>query len=157
MEQLHVGDMNTAEQLNEIHQREEFWLNYKMPVEESLLYHSAMYDRGNIVTAERDGKVVGYFEVWKINFEQFGRLFCRVPFSGFQEDVQSGNIAYVANVWIAKDYRNGSVVRELKKKFFEATWMCDYFVGQALRKTASQPVKVFKKEDLVSSFYKQGV
>lgn len=149
--------MNTVEQLNEIHQTHEWWNTRKMPLEESLLYHSEMYDRGNIVIAERDGKVIGYFEVWKITFEQFGKLICHVPFSAFQENVQDGNIAYVANVWIHKDYRKGEVVKELKKKFFEATWMCDYFVGQALRKTSSQPVKVFKKEDLVSRGYKQGV
>ena len=146
--------MNTIEQLNDIHQKEEFWLKKKMPEEESLRYHSTMHERGNIVTAERDGKVVGYFEVWKINFEQWGRIVCHAPISGYLEDVQSGNIAYVANVWIDKAYRQGSVVKELKKKFFETTYMCDYFVGQALRKTASQPVKVFKKEDLVSRFYK---
>lgn len=139
---------NIVVQLVDIYNEYEWWQKNKMPYEEAVKYHTKMFEQGNIQVYEVLGKILGYVESWAINFEQWGRIVCHAPFCSYSEDVNSGNIAYVANVWVHPNYRNGAVIAYLKKKFFEKNWMCEYFVGDALRKK-TQPIKVFSKQDLL--------
>lgn len=96
---------------------------------------------------EEDGKIVGYCESWRLNYEQLGRLLCGVHFSPIHEDINSGNIAYVANVVIHPNYRKTSVLKILKSKFVELNNMCEHFVGHAIRKK-HQPFKAFKRHEI---------
>lgn len=103
--------------------------------------------KGRIIICEFDDKIVGYVETWRITFEQFGRLICKAPFLLDREDIEHGNICYLANTAIHPDYRNSFVVKYLKEKFFEQNSDAEYFVGEALRKK-HQPIKVFKNRKL---------
>lgn len=144
-----------VDQLIKIYYDEEYWHNKKLPHDEAVKYHMKMLRDGNIVYYEELGVVLGYYEVWRITFEQFGRLICKVPFSSYQENVKDGNIAYVANVWVDKKFRRGNVIRLLKFQFFNQNRHCEYFVGEALRKK-TQPVKVFTRADLISDLFNKG-
>lgn len=143
-------------QLLDVYYLEEPWQKNKMPVEEARKYHSNLLDSGNISYYEENEEVLGYVEYWKINYEQFGRIICGEPFSAYLEDVNSGNIAYVANTWIKEDERRGRVVRILKLMFYKNCCSCDYYVGEARRKRTGL-IKVFKREDLQSRLFKRGV
>jgi hypothetical protein len=147
---------NIIEQLNKIYYNEEYWHTSKLSEEEATKYHSKLLDKGNILLCQELGVVLGYVEVWRINFEQFGRLICKEKFSAYLEDVSKGNIAYVANVWVDPKFRNSSVIKTLKLLFFKHNYMCEYFVGEALRKS-TQPIKVFKKDSLSSKLFKEGL
>jgi hypothetical protein len=116
-------------------------------------YCKSMLDRRRIITYEQKGIVLGYFEVWFINFEQFGRLICHDNFNQLEENISQGNIAYVANTWIHPDFRNGVVYKILRNRFFAKCKHCDYYCGVALRKK-TQPVKVYRVKDLVNKLYK---
>ena len=142
-------------QLVDIYFNEEWWHTTKMPPEQAFNYHQTMLDKGIIQICEQAGIVLGYIEVWKINFEQFGKLICHAPFKAIDEDVISGNIAYLANTFIKKEYRKSYVKKVLKLKFFSYTHNCQYYVGNALRKS-TQPVKVFCKDNLQSKLFLEG-
>lgn len=151
-----LEQIDIAEQLTNIYFREEWWQSHSMPYEEAIKYHTKLYNQGNIVVYQEDDKVIGYLEVWRINFEQFGKLVCHEHFSAYHEEINRGNIAYVANTWIQPDKRGGYVYKSLRNLFFRNNFMCNYYVGQALRKK-TQPIKVFKKSDLSSKLFKTGV
>ena len=116
-------------------------------------YHNAMLAKGAIITYLVDGVVLGYFEVWRINYHQFGRLICHDNWNQLDEDITTGNLAYVANTWIHPDFRQGAVYKVLRNRFFAMCNKCEYYCGSALRKR-TQPIKVFKVKDLVNKLYK---
>ena len=139
--------MSIAEQLTEIYLKYETWHKNKLSEEEANIYHDTLLNKGNIIVV-RDGEtVVGYTEFWRLTYEQFGRIICGEPFSATHEDVQTGQIAYVANTFVKKEYRKGQVIRMLKDRFFEANTLCTHFCGEARRKSCA-PVKVFKRNQI---------
>ena len=146
---------SVVEQLVDVYFKEETWHKNKLDHEEAIKYHTRMLDNGNIICYLEDDKLLGYVEFWRINYEQFGRLVCHAPFSGYLEDVTSGNIAYVANTWIHKDHRFTNVYKEMKKLFFKENSHCDYYVGEAIRKKTGL-IKVFAKANLKSRLFKKG-
>ena len=154
-----MGDTNFVtiiDQLVRIYETEEPWHTTRMSHEEAVKYHQKLYDDGCIIVYHELGVVLGYIEVWRLSFEQLGRCVCRHPFSAYLEDVKSGNIAYVANVWVDEKFRRGSVMKMIKHLFFAAHHDAEYFVGEALRKK-TQPVKAFKRDELRSEFVTKGV
>ena len=126
----------------------------KIP-EDITAYHRRMYDNGNITICMSGEFVLGYIEVWRVNFEQWGRLVCHAPFDIYEENITDGNIAIVSNMFIRPEFRNGKVYKKLRNDFFKQNSHCDYYVGEALRKK-SQPIKVFKRENLSSKLFKTG-
>jgi hypothetical protein len=145
---------NIINQLVKIYYTEEYWQKNLMSKEEAYRYHEKRYCDGNIICYIENEKVLGYYEAWRVNFEQWGRMVCH-ELIGFNEDVISGNICVVNNVWIDKDYRRGKVFKTLMRDFYKRHHNCDYYVGHALRKK-TQPIKVFKKEDLKSNLFIKG-
>lgn len=142
---------NIIEQLTNIYYTQEWWQKNKLPFEEAVKYHARLFEKGRIIVYEEEGKVLGYVESWRINYEQFGRIICHNGFSAYLENVNDGNICYVANCWIHPEWRGGNVYKALRLKFFQQNHTCDYFVGEALRKK-TQPVKVFKRTDISMRF-----
>jgi len=150
-----VKTEDIIKQLVDAYYKNEYWHKTRMPYTEAVRYHNKLFTQGNIVIYEELGIILGYYEVWRINFEQFGRIICREHFSSFWEDVDSGNVAYVANAWIDKDFRKGRVANYLIKQFFKQNHHCTHYCGSALRKK-TQPIKVFKKSELSSKLFKGG-
>lgn len=145
---------SVVENLNDIYFSHEDWQGEKLSSDEITKYHEALIQKGRISVYAPAGKVLGYVESWRINFEQFGRLVCGETISAYLEDVETGPIAYCANVWVDPEWRQTSVIKFLRTEFFRSNFQCQYFVGHALRK-GTQPIKVFKRNDrLVQRFIK---
>lgn len=143
------------DQLADIYFREEWWQSHQMNREQIKTYSKKMIEQGNLIYYEDAGKILGYCEFWKINFEQFGRIICHEKFLPYFEDVEHGQICYVANVWIDKNHRNTGVFKVLMHLFYKLNHHCEYYVGEAFRKKTA-PVKVFKKADLKSKLFREG-
>lgn len=150
-----MNDEKIIEQLNDFYFENETWHQKKLSRIEAYKYHAQLLSTGNIITVTSDNILCGYVELWKVNFEQWGRIVCGEPFSAVCEDVQTGWIAVVGNTYISPDYRDSSVAKQLRDRFFEVTKECRFFVGEAKRKKAGY-IKVFKKEDIMR-FNKVGV
>jgi hypothetical protein len=163
-----MDNISVLSQLFDIYQTQEWWHKKKLGKEDFFRYTDKLLRSGNIffvvdgVSPTPDGtpRVVGYTEVWKIDYAQFGRLICGEDIKASEEDTQTGKLAYVANVWIDEAYRVGfgefikvSVVKTMRRMYYEFTADVEYHCGQALRKTQSQPVKVFKAKLLKGEKY----
>ena len=100
-------------------------------------------NKGRIITVSFAGELLGYVESWRINYEQLGRLVCHQSFDISIEDIEHGDICYLANTTIHPDHKKGWVGKLLTIRFFEQNHGAKYFLGEALRKK-TQPWKVFE-------------
>lgn len=141
-----------SELLENCYRTEQPWQEQLMSKEDAISYFEAMIKRGNIISLQDNGILLGYVEVWRINFEQFGRLVCKAPFYTLEESTEYGPICFVANVWIKPDFRRGMVFKALEAIFFKMNNKCEYYCGFAWRKK-TRPVKVFKREALTSELF----
>lgn len=134
------------DQLVEVYLNEETWHQTKLPKKEAWIYFATAVQKGRILARTDGDRLLGYVESWRISFDQFGRLLCQLPFDIGIEDIEHGNICYVANIFVRKEHRRGDVFAWLKHEFFKQNIGCEYLVGEALRKK-TQPVKVFKMQE----------
>lgn len=141
--------MSLIEQLVHIYLDKETTHEKKLSAIESWKYFDKLLSQGSIITVSDGDTLLGYLEVWRLSFEQFGRIICHEPFSAVHEDICTGQIAYVGDVYILESHRNSNVTKMLRDRFFELSQECTHFVGEAKRKRSS-PVKVFKRENITS-------
>src|SRR5207249_1120932 len=108
----------------------------KLSNEEALAYYKVAIKKGRIITYIDSGELTGYVESWAINFDQFGRILCRLPFNIKTEDIQNGNICYIEATWIRESERGfGKQIQQyLTQQLFEHNFNCEFFVGEAMRK-----------------------
>lgn len=132
---------NLAEQLTFIYEQVETWHKIRLSTADANVYHERLLMQGNIVTIVEDGVLKGYIEVWKINFEQLGRLLCGISVYVYDENITDGNIAYINNGWIAEDYQNTDMARKLEAKFTEQFKDCIYVARK--RQKYSEAFKVY--------------
>lgn len=135
-----------VQQLVDIYYEEE-WHKERLSRQEAFKYHDKLLSSGNIITVSDRNILCGYVEYWRLTYEQFGRIISREPFSAMHEDVQTGQVAYVANTYIKTEYRRTTCSTQLRDRFFEINQGCTHYCGTALRKR-SQPIKVFKMEKI---------
>jgi hypothetical protein len=147
---------NPVEQIIDIYSSNEFWWVEEKAAKDSLRsYIWQLVDRGNIFWAVNEGKVVGVCETWKIDFQTLGKLVCKINDAIEYTNTTDGIIAFVVNVWIDKECRQGRVFREMKKEWYKRFHECAYYVGHAQRKSLGM-YKAFKVSDLKSSLFKIG-
>ena len=146
--------MDIIDQLYLVYLEEEWWDEPKVARHEIDAYHRILLKRGNIIYEMNSDKLIGYMEVLKINFDQFGRLVCKAEFNHIDEDTTSGTVAVVQSTWIDKEFRNTDVIKNIRNRVYEFTKDCWYFTGIALRKK-TQPIKVFKRKN-IEDFIKNG-
>lgn len=141
--------MSIVEQLVKVYFEEEWWHKTRMTNEEAYEYHTKMLEKGRIIPLQYGDLLIGYVESWRVTFEQFGKIVCGVNFSAFHENVETGNVCYLANAWIRKEYRHGDTYKHLKQLFFEQNFACEYFCGEARRKSCA-PLKVFTRKAFIA-------
>lgn len=114
-------------------------------------YFEVLIIKNRLTTYERGNQLLGYVETWRINFEQFGRILCGCRFAIAPEDINNGNICYVANTTIDPEERFTEVYKHLRRKLFTDNHDAEFFGGIARRKK-HQPVKVFKRTEFIKNY-----
>ena len=121
---------NILNQLVRIYYEEENWHTNKLPKEEAIKYHKEILDRGKIIfCADNSGVVNAYVEWWNLNHKQLKKVMFGKIHIG-EDNIDEGDICYVANVWVDEKYRNGELFEKMKKKLFELNRHCSYFLGE---------------------------
>lgn len=143
------------DQLTEIYLIKEKWHKHKLSKEESDEYHERLLVQGNIITYVRNGELLGYLEFWRINFEQLGRVICNREFFVFEEDILNGNIAYIANMWINPEDRNGVIFDMLSAMFLSRNKDAELFCAFKIIKH-NRPFQVYTRQELIK-LYNKGV
>lgn len=141
-------------ELLRVYYEEETWHKNKLSKEEAIKYHNRLIEKDAIIYRFCEGRLLGYLEVWRLDFAKFGRLICEGTLSAYLEDIEHGNIAYLANIWIDKKFRNSNMIRDFRTEFFVKYADCDYFVGES-RTKKSAPIKVFKRQEYYDKYLKR--
>ena len=141
--------MDLVTELCKVYENED-WHSIRLSDEEARRYHEHGLQNGSILCATEDGVLKGYLEIWKLSFEQLGRVLCGEPFSPMQEEVFHGPVAYLANIWIKSDERDGRIMKILRLKFFGHTTECKFITGH-LTKRLHAPFQIFKRGRIMST------
>ena len=139
------------EELLRIYYEEENWHTIKLTPELAEKYHRTLLGLERLLYYSSGNKIYGYVESWLINYTQLGRIVCKDYFDPCAENTTSGNICYVANVWVDKCPQKENIKKILKLRFFKQNYMCEYIVGDKINKKC-QPIKVFKKQEYYDKF-----
>lgn len=118
-----------VEQLCDTYYLDETWHHKRMNPEDAYAYHLHHIENGSIRVYQEMGVVLGYYQLFKVNKEQAQRLVAKLPFNENIEDIKSGNIAYVHNLWVDKAFRKGRIFREMLKMWREDTKDCTMTMG----------------------------
>lgn len=143
------------EQITFIYLNLETWHKHKLPEAEANAYHERLLLSGNILTYVIDGMLIGYVEYWRINTEQLGRIIIGQPILTDTEDINSGPIAYINNMFILEDHRGGEVFEVLASMFLVKNSDAETFVACRNLKH-HKPVQVYTRADLIR-LYTKGV
>lgn len=148
--------MDIIKQLNEFYYKYDRFQGEELLNEKDIThYHETALEKGTIAIAlSESGKLLGYVEMWRISFEQFGRILCCAPFSIYSEDLEHGNICLVRNVTIHPEWRRSWVLPFLRNELFIRNIDAEYFVGEAKRKKTGL-VKTFTKQEAYAKWAKE--
>lgn len=133
---------SVAEQLVDIYYSQEWWIRSRMHPDKALDYHYRQLEKGAIRIIMELGVVLGYYQLWKLTQEQVNRILDGKPFDENAEDITHGDIAYLANLYIDKSFRKGSVFKRLHKMFKEDTKDCTHVAG--VEQKYRERIKLFK-------------
>jgi len=146
--------MKLVDELVRIYLNEETWHQTKLSEAEAKAYYEVALTKGRVLAYQsEDGELLGYVESWLIDFGQFGRILCHLPFDISREDIQSGPICYVAGTWIKPSERGfkATIFKYLVSQFFRQNFHAEFFVGEARRKKTA-PLKVLKRTEAIKKY-----
>ncbi len=118
-------------------------------------YHRYILSQDAIRYVFEGERLLGYVAYYRINYEQLGRLVCQLPFNALSEDIVSGNILYLIDVTIDPEFRGKEVWKLLRDALFEKNADCEFFIGHAIYKKRSQPIRVFKQTEIMKKYQKE--
>ena len=118
-----------AEQLCDIYYTQEDWHTHKMKLEDAKKYHRKLLGTENIIYYDEGGKLLGYCEYWILTPEQFDRIKEGKYFSAYWEEIASGDIVYIANLWIQTKVRRSKVFKILQTMLYAHTKNCSHIAG----------------------------
>ena len=150
-----LASLDILSELKRFYKTIDIQSEHPMSDEQIDIYHQYIIDKKAIRFIATEERLVAYVVFYKINYEQFGRLVCQLPFSALSEDIVSGNICYCMDVTIDPEFRNTEVMKLLKNLFFEAACGCEHFVGHAIYKKRSQPIRVFRGAEILKKYSKE--
>jgi hypothetical protein len=121
-------------------------------------YHERLLDCDSIRTVfTPTGRLMGYVAYYRLDFDQLGRIICQIPFNALNENIDWGPICYLIDVTIDPEFRHTDVYKTLKLQFFQKNYNAQYFIGHAIYKKRSQPIRVFKRTEFMNKYIKEAV
>ena len=85
---------------------------------QSTKYFTRALKDGSIYYKVFKKRIIAYVEVWRLSFRQLEKLTLKT-FDYYNEDICSGDICYVADLYIDPDFRHTGMIREMKKELFD--------------------------------------
>jgi len=121
-------------------------------------YFIALDHRRNlIVEIDYEFDIIGFIELWRINYEQLGRILVHGMIDARKEDTENGNICFLANLAIRPDHRGDMCLdRLLRNRFFKENYGCEYFCGDSRRRIHHHTFNVYKRSEIMSKYLTEG-
>jgi len=104
-----------------------------LSIERAEEYFRYLINKGNILTYEKEGRLIGFIEFWRINYEQVGRAVLGIPIYVMDEDISTGKVCYVSDLWVRPEERKGNLVLKMKKDLEEINKGCLFFIGKRVK------------------------
>ena len=117
-------------------------------------YHSWLLEKDLIRFVMPGCRLFAYISYYRLSFEQLGRMVCHEDLDVYNEDLEHGPICWVTDVTIDQTCKEPWVPMELKRQFFEKNHDATYFIGHAIYKKRSQPIRVFKATEFMKRYGK---
>lgn len=143
--------MTIVEQLTQVYLTKEKWHKRYLSEEEANKYHERLIMQGNIITYVDNGELIGYLEFWRINYTQLGRILCDNPIITDVEDIISGDIAYINNMWIREDARGTEAFNILGNMFLVKNQDAQIFCC-VRRMKHHHPIQIYKRDELIKLY-----
>ncbi len=119
---------NIVDQLVSVYLNKEPWHKNYLPKNIAERYFTKLYNNGNVLVELDNGKLAGYIEIWSVDFDQMRRILKNKAFHPEEEDISSGTICYISNMYVDEKYRGNGVVRRLKRKAEKLYRRCEAVV-----------------------------
>lgn len=135
--------METAvAELLDIYFLKESWHKKKLTLTEANKYYEFLFQNDNIVTAQRDGRIIGYAEFWCVSLKQLQLIANDLPFHIAEQDIKHGHFCYIHSLWIDDLYRGAWILKELKEKVNQKTRHCEYWAGVRSQRDEYMRIKI---------------
>ncbi len=115
-------------QLLEIYQNHQDCEVSKLSVTDSIEYFIRLLASGNIIIYMDGDIVAGYIEFLRIEPHQLKKILDK-DFYTFEENITDGQICYISDLFIHKNYRRSTAIKYLKRMCMKINGDCRYFVG----------------------------
>lgn len=90
--------------------------NEKHPCDGVITYFRKLLESNNIVyKTDEEGNMIAFMEFWMLNMEQAQRIINGGRVRARDEDVTSGDICYIDDFWVAKEYRSKGNIKMFKE------------------------------------------
>ena len=122
--------------------------------QELCAYFIALDHRHNlIIELDWEHDIIGFIELWRITYEQLGRIMVHGLIDARAEDTSSGSICFLANLAIHPSHRGDkSLDRLLRNRFFKENYGCEYFCGDSRRRIHHHTFNIYKRSEIMSKF-----
>lgn len=131
--------------MNLIEELVKFWNLYAPFKDADEKYFNRLIECNRINYVSRE-TLIGVCESWRVDYEQLGRIMCHEPVDIFKENITDGPVAYVNNVIVHPNHRDGLVLKTLQAECFMKNFGAKYFGGNRLKKTT--PFRIYKREEV---------
>ena len=124
--------------------KQEWWQKLNLSKQDTDRYYGELLTKDKLICLYED-EFIGYIEFWFVTEQQVEEILKNETWSPMDNDILSGDVAYVQAIWINPKYRGDKKVDcKLKKMFF------DKIKGKSV---VWQRAKMGKKDKLIRRNY----
>jgi len=86
---------------------------------DSIKYFNYVNENGYFVCEYEGNTLIGYMEVWRLEYSQLCHLMSDMPFCIYDEQLRDGPICFISNYFVVEGHRNKDVHRKLEWKLYK--------------------------------------
>lgn len=116
-------------------------------------YFIALDHRKNLlVEVDYEFEVIGFIELWRISYEQLGKIMVHGFIDARDENTTDGPICFLANLAIHPAHRGGPVASILRHRYFKENYTCSYFCGDSRRRAHHHTFNIYPRTEIMSKY-----
>jgi hypothetical protein len=116
-------------------------------------YFIALDHRKNlIVELDLEQEIIGFIELWRINYEQLGRIMVHGLIDAREENTTDGELCFLANLAIHPSHYRGPVADLLRRRFFKENYTCSFFCGDSRRRAHHHTFNIYPRTEIMSKY-----
>lgn len=124
------------------HVQFETWHEQELTWDELVLYFKSCLDKNRLLyELDAKGHVIAYCEYWCLDEARLGRIVLGEDYYPGHEDIETGDIIYIANLTVAPRYEQLGILRDFKQRILYRHPNARYFCGHRGKQFTYHPAK----------------